>query len=383
MICGQNQKTMSAHNRTSVLSLIHRSKQGISRTEIADTLALTRPALTKIAAQLIGTGVVRQRMVNGLRRSDPKALMTLNPHWGYAACIALTHNLAIGILNLRGELVYHERLAGDGVSRGSYRDQFDELLPQAVRRLLTECRDRPLLGIGVLSSGYVDRQGIIRFNGDLPRRNVDLRAMLAPLTDLPVFVDEDMRLLLRSRVWAGMSPEEYLVAVSPGVYGYGGPETLVVRGEPYAGCDGCAGQFRWTVKVPHEEAAVHRMMEQVAAWGGAEAYLDRVLRRDPEAMDIYRRVVENYGWRLAHIANTYNPNTILVYSPYAPLGADFVEAVSGVMKQQAHPVVCERLHVELGGDRTDRERLIAAGIPVLSRVFEDGLLVSPRRVRVR
>ena len=381
-----NQERMARHNRAAALMLIRRTG-GISRMELAERLHLARSAITRISSQLLDAGIVRQVALNGLRRDEPRSKLVLNADWGYVVAVILTYDLAVSVVNLAGEVMHREHIRGDGgLTEGHYRADFDRLVPELVNRFLREWSDRNLLGIGVLSSGYVDAEGVIRFNGELPRRDVDMRRILAPVTDLPVYTDQELRLLLMQRMWQ-QEPAcwRHVVAFNPGLLGDRGRHALCINGSLYYGRDGMVGLPGRMTGVPHGMEVTNKLLETIHAWGGEAAYLARVRDGDAAAMRIYEVAVKNYGHRLAHLANAFNPDAALLFSPYVALGNGFLQEVwneAHNCADQSHgypePTILDGMDFEFAGNRCEEEWLPAAAVPVLSRIFVDGFIEPAR-----
>jgi predicted NBD/HSP70 family sugar kinase len=377
-----NQAQMAQHNRAAVLSLIRRTG-GTSRTELAQRLQLVRSAVTGIANPLLDTGIIRQEPLNTTKRSDPKSHLVLNPDWGHVISISLMYDLAVGVVNLAGEVVHSEHIRGDGgLTSRQYKDDFYRLIPDVVGRLVSQWSHRNLLGIGVLSSGYVDTQGLIRFNVELPERNVDMAKILAPVTDLPVHTDQELRLLLMWRAWQ-QEPGRWrnVAAFNPGLLGDRGRHALYINGSLYYGHDGMMGLPGRMTGVPHGMDVTDPLLEKVRVWGGEQAYLDRVKAGDGEAAEIYRIAVKNYGYRLAHLANAFSPDAAILFSPYVALGDAFLKEIMDEARtyvDQAHgcpePTILDAIELQFGGNRCEAEWLPAATVPVLSRIFDAGII---------
>ena len=368
------QKSVSRRNRARTLMELRRAGS-LSRTALASRLGLSTTALTRIANDLLDAGIVRQEPVSDFRPDQPRALLRPNPDWGHIVTISMAYNLSIGVVDLVGALVHCERLAGNDLTGGHYVHTFEELLVPAVTRLLGAWSERRLLGIGVLSIGHVDREGVIRRNSQLPRDEVDMRQVLAPVTDLPVHTEEEVRLLLKTQFWHE-APKHWrtVVGLNPRAMGTKGGHALLVDGEFVCGRDGLAGLLGERVPVPFGGPAGDRMMEQVEKWGGTPVYLERVRKGDPEVMEVYRMTVANIAYRVADVLDTHNPDAVLLYGPYVDLGDPFLRDVIQAARPYADPVCLAGADLQFGGRRNDEAHLVAAAVPVLARIFVDGEL---------
>jgi predicted NBD/HSP70 family sugar kinase len=372
---GVDHQDMARVNRTAVLRLV-RHTGGLSRAELAQGTGLTPTALTSIAGDLLALGLLREEPAVMRGPGRPAARLVLNPDWGRVITLSVTHTLAIGVVDLSSRLLYSDLLAAEdpGPPPRFYGPMFEGLVTSAVKRLLRRESGNRVLGIGVLCNGRVDRYGIARENSNLPRHSMDLRELLRPVTDLPVHVDEEFRLLLRAQLWDRDTPPwQNAVAVSCRLFGTGGGQAAMVNGQICSGHSGFAGQPGNQMALLHNNDICRELSRQVEEMGGQAAYLRRVKDGDAGVAEIYRKCVENYGFRLAQIANHLNPEVILVYTPYHILGEAFLAEVRQVMTHFSGPYNLEGLHLQLADGRTDENRLVAAAIPVMSKAFVDGM----------
>ena len=118
-------------------------------------------------------------------------------------------------------------------------------------------------------------------------------------------------------------------------------------------------------------------MEAAARMGGPPAFVERVREKDAEALALYRKCVENFGCRVALVATMMDPEAIFLFTDFADLGDGFLEEVWEEAKKHTTPVSLEGLELAFGGRRTDEERLAAAAVPILSRIFVEGVLDVP------
>jgi len=369
MIRRVSKEDMARMNRSAAARLARR-EGGLSRAELARRLSLTPAALTDIASDLLGWGILREGVGRRQGLGRPATRLELAPDWAHVVTVSLTRSLAVGIVNLAGELIYAETVQDVPWGHRPRNVCFEKQVPGAVARALERTSGR-VLGIGVISGGRVSRDGVISHNYNLSRRNVDMREALAPATDLPVNVDEEFRLLLLSQIARDESlAGQSVVAMSGAIAGYGGGQALYFNGQLYYGAQGYAGNSN--LPLLHGEEEVRRMHQAMESMGGEEAYMEAVRQGRPEAMDVYRKAAENYGYRLSQIAHNFNPDLTLVYSPYVFLGQRFLDDIACVARRHTDPHNMEGMRVRFGGERSDRERLAAAAVPVIDRFLAAG-----------
>jgi predicted NBD/HSP70 family sugar kinase len=367
-----NQPEMSRLNRAAALRCIA-SGRGISRLALSERLNLARSAITKIANELVQTGMVREEFLPGGKRDQPRSRLLLNGDWGHVLTINLSNNLAVGVVDLAGNLVHYSRLAGDDTTPGHYRDRFESLLTSAVAGLCDEWASRNLVGVGVVSLGHVDDRGIIREHSELPHLETDIRAVLRDVTQLPVAVDHETRLLLQScmrtrqgELWRSV------VGLNPRAMGTTGGHALMVDGRVFRGRNGMAGLRGDRLPVPYGGGQGLAMLQQVRQWGGMEQYFARFQANDPIARAIYDKTVANWAVHLAYALNIYNPDAILAFGSYVSLGERFLADVRQAAGPFVDPLCLDGVEMHWGASNDDRSRLAAAAGPVLDRLFAYG-----------
>ncbi len=172
----------------------------ISRTRIARRVGLSPAAVTRLSAELIAAGLLRESAQpagpapKGAGR--PHVPLEVNPV-GVAACglhITIKYS-ALALLDLRGQVIALEQLP----HRSS---DPQHVIERAARRLpgfLAQHADgRSPLGLGVSVGGWVDQDdGVVVEHARLGWRDVPVRRLLADATGLPVRVDNQARALAR------------------------------------------------------------------------------------------------------------------------------------------------------------------------------------------
>lgn len=358
------QSKLTRLNRQAALQLIRRNG-GMSRYDLSRSLRFKPVALTKIARSLLASGRVVEKKDPAVNVGRPQTKLLLNSNAGRVFCISLTHTLDVGIVDLSGKLIWKKQLGMecDGIP---YTDAFDHALPEFLTTLLKETDFAPVLGIGVLVSGRIDRSGVIQYFSGLPGGKADIRKRLRQFTDLPIMVDQEFRLLLRLHRWD--EPEEVknnIVAFSGRWWGFGSSQAALVDGRLCRGRRGFAGQAGRRMPVLHDVDEIQIMRAKVKAMGGENVYLQKIRAGDATALDVFGQVVDNYGYRLAQIVNYFDPEMILIYGPYSELGEIFLEPVRQVMARNMEPGDLDGLILKLAGERTAEVCLRAAAIPVL------------------
>ncbi|WP_439289610.1 ROK family transcriptional regulator [Microbacterium sp. A84] len=160
------------------------------RAEISTILGLSQGAVTRIVADLAEQGLVEEgASVSANSPGRPRVPVGIIAESRLSVGVHIgVHFIHAALTNLGGEAVESRRIAHDGT-------------PENVIALCAELIDKlralataPLLGIGVISGGWVEPEtGIIHRHGLLNWRDVPLRAELTRRTGVDVLVETSAR----------------------------------------------------------------------------------------------------------------------------------------------------------------------------------------------
>jgi predicted NBD/HSP70 family sugar kinase/biotin operon repressor len=227
-------------NRQIALNLI-RSRQPISRAELARQMGVRRGAVSRLVEELIATGIV----VEGDKGESARGRKPMHLHIETRhRCVA-----AVDVSASRTSVVFADMLGHPlaDVAVFPTRRRPADLVADVTRVLSGTLESSPGLGrcagIGVSVSGLVDSAGRLRLSPTLGWREVDLRQPLEAAMRIPVVVENSTKACVLGQVWAarGDAPVDGPVAfvnVSDGV-GVG----LAVDGKLLRGAHNSAGEI--------------------------------------------------------------------------------------------------------------------------------------------
>ena len=210
-------------NRESIIGLLSQ-RIAMTRGQIAQETGLTAAAISRIAREMIETGILLEGepVKAGGRVGRRESLLSINPTGAYVLAISLTANRrSITLANALGEVVRSEPCDDLGVDDPR---RFLEAISARAKALVYDedfNRGR-LLGVGV-SAGYSAGQpgsnadGLIALN-PLGWDVVPVRATLADALGLPVRVEHRASAILRAELKS--RPQEtdiYLINVALGI----------------------------------------------------------------------------------------------------------------------------------------------------------------------
>jgi predicted NBD/HSP70 family sugar kinase len=228
-------------NRQIALNLV-RSKQPISRADLARLMGVRRGAISRLVEDLLQAKQVFEGAKGESKRGRKPRHLYIETRRRCAVTVDVS---ASGTLMLVTDPLGHplleiEELPTDPRPQGLVRD-----LARNIHRVLAEHPEvGQCLGVGVVISGLVDEgRGRVRYSPTLGWRDVDLRQPLQSAAKLPVVVENSVKACVLAQVWAvrGHAPVDGPVAfvnVSDGV-GVG----IAIDGQLLRGAHNNAGEF--------------------------------------------------------------------------------------------------------------------------------------------
>jgi predicted NBD/HSP70 family sugar kinase/biotin operon repressor len=227
-------------NRQIALNLI-RSKQPISRAELARLMGMRRGAVSRLIDELLETGLVFEGAKGESRRG--RKPMHLHIETRRRCVIAVDVSATATALLLADPLGHDLAEVSEFATPRRPRALVKELAGAVSALLASHPEAGVCAGIGVSVSGLVDGDGIIRYSPTLGWRDAHLREPLREATGLPVMVENSTKACVLGQVWAlrRAAPVEgpvVFVNVSDGV-GVG----IAVDGKLLRGAHNVAGEF--------------------------------------------------------------------------------------------------------------------------------------------
>lgn len=320
-----NRQTIRQINEAAVLGVIH-DHGPISRTEIAEVTNLSPATITGIMGKLIRQGLAREREIGISTGGRPPVLVEIDRDAGCVIGVKLTeHYLTAALTDLGAETLAERSIP-------LHSDRSPRAVAAALAKVVTELRvtepGRRFFGVGIGLAGAIDRRtGVCRFSPFLPWRDVPLRALLEPLVDCPVVVDNDVNALTLAERWfgggAGFS-DFVVVTIGRGI-GLG----MVLDGRLYRGGHGAGGEFghvtvepdgppcdcgkRGCLEAVVAEPALLRRLRQVCGTDVSMTEGSALARSShQEAKAVFVQAGTTLGWALSGVVNLLNPTRMIV-----------------------------------------------------------------------
>ncbi|NWQ40020.1 ROK family glucokinase [Bacillus sp. EB106-08-02-XG196] len=265
----------------------------------------------------------------------------------------------IAFINLNGEILQKWEIPTDNANEGQ---NITRNIANAINQKLADLNEQKskLIGIGMGAPGPIDYEtGVVLNVVNLGwKDNFPLQESLHSLTDLPVVIENDANCAALGEMWNGAGKgARDLVCVTLGT-GVGGG--VIANGDIVRGINGAAGEIGHITSIPFGGASCNcgksGCLETIASATGivrlaknelskddakgplavilsengdvtAKDVFDSARNGDELAKKIVDEVAFHLGYALANIANTLNPETIVLGGGVSRAGGLLLDAV--------------------------------------------------------
>ncbi|MCL6516130.1 ROK family transcriptional regulator [Alicyclobacillus sp.] len=326
---------MRRRNKLTVLNAI-RNQPGISRAALSEATGMNKATVSSLVAELMDERFVIE--VGPGSSTGGRRPIRLQFHAEAAYSIGIDvqiHSVRLVLCNLNHAVVLEHLLPMSPASMSSA--ELVGQLADSIRHLLAEAPESPhgVIGIGISLPGLVNyRTGYIHYIPNMGIRDLPLAEILQAEFRLPVLIDNDAN----CGAWAiyrDHTAVDSLVFVNVGI-GIGAG--VIVNGQLYRGTSGLAGEYGHMTIDPMGlrcSCGNRGCWEQYASESALLAHWNEVYARTNPGLhctgyDVVPRLVElaqagdedalrafahlgyHLGVGLANIANTLNPEMIVI-----------------------------------------------------------------------
>lgn len=378
---GQNSTRNKRVNRALVLDMLLRGGP-LPRRELANLTRLTPATITKITAELISEGLVREIGVwNGRVTKVGRKFIALDlvPEAIVVGALHIRSDvLETGLVDLKGTLLVKRRTAFPDRLNGQ---ALAEFAAGELTLASAECGTCRLSAIGVGSVGLVDfADGVVISAPQHPSwRGLPLARELAQRLSLPIFVENNVRsMALAERMFGCLNDEANSMCV---YIGKGIGSGLIIRDEIYQG--GLAGgEFGHMTYLPHglpcwcgnegclEQYAAEPALLRELAVGSVDRALMLAQQGDPETLEQLRLAGERIGTVLASFINMFYVPRIVMAGTFASSDLPLVKEVQDVVNRQSFLARRQPVTVTASSLGEDIGLLGAASLALWRHVFQ-------------
>ena len=354
---------VKSFNKHVALDLI-RFTGGLSRTELADRMGLTRAAVSLIVKELIDSGVIVESDNLPSSSGRPPIALEINPNYGLvgAVDIGATHlSIAIGDFTAR---IYQENEFPFDIQDGP--EKCLAIVDEKLRNLLDEMglsiSHLSAIGIGVPGPVITDA-GMVISPPIMPGWDgYPIKSTLEKLWERPVTLNNDAELGALGEWAYGAARGEKNVAYIKVGSGIGAG--LIINQQIYGGTTGAAGEIGHVTVVENGPLcncgnhgclevfagghAIARQGKQLARSGkrtllsdipeekiNAFQVAEAARRGDLHAQEILRRAGTYIGIAIAGLLNIFNPSVVIIGGGVSQVGDILTVPIRQAVKERA------------------------------------------------
>ena len=392
----QNIKNFNKH---SAVDLIRFANTGISRTDLAEEMGLTRAAVTMIVNDLLENGVILEAESRSIPNGRPPVVLEINPKRGLVAAVDMgaTHvNLAIA--DFSAKIVEEVSLPFD-IKQGP------EACLAEVKRNLTELLDRygisisEIMAVGVGVPGPVIKDaGMVMSPPIMPGWDrFPIRKNLEKEWGCPVSLNNDAELgalgewaygagrgeknlafiKVGSGIGAGLIINQQIYGGTTGSAGEIGHITIDENGplctcgnhgcmEAFAGGNAIALQAKNLVESGKRTLLSNTPIEKLTAQDVAEC----ASRGDLPSQAIIMRAGTFIGIAIAGLVNLFNPSSVIIGGGVAQVGDLLTTPIRQAVRERSLHASEQSVHITtamLG----QRSSLIGATVQAINIAIHD------------
>jgi glucokinase-like ROK family protein len=357
----QNIKNFNKH---SAVDLIRFASNGISRTDLADQMGLTRAAVTLIVTDLLENGVILEAESRAIPNGRPPVVLEINPKRGLVAAVDMgASHITIALADFSGKIV-------EETSHPFNIKQGPQVCLTEVSRILHELLDEyginisQLMAVGVGVPGpVITDAGMVVSPPIMPGWDgYPIRKSLEKEWGLPVSLNNDAELgalgewaygagrgeknlafiKVGSGIGAGLIINQQIYAGTTGSAGEIGHLTIDENGplcscgnrgcmEAFAGGHAIALQARKLVESGKRTLLSNIPIEKLTAEDVAKA----ARRGDLPSQEIIMRAGTFIGIAIAGLVNLFNPGAVIIGGGVAQVGDLLTTSIRQAVRERS------------------------------------------------
>ena len=200
---GDNMMGVKRNNRSAALRILHK-RGGMSRKRLAEAIKLTPAAITKIVAEMMNDGLLREgKVLPGDGAGRREIMVELDPSAGIALGVLINlRQTIVSAVRLDGSVVFSEEIP---IEPRAEADSTTAMLSQRLLELTRAHRipRERIVGLGLAVRGITSADGrrITNSFGSLLQENYPLCDRFEALTGIPCVLDNNVRALFSAQMF--------------------------------------------------------------------------------------------------------------------------------------------------------------------------------------
>ena len=353
-----------SYNKHAILDLIRFSTDGLSRTDLAEKMGVTRAAVSLIVNDLLTSGVIQEAKVQSVPSGRPPVNLEITPNNGLVSAIDMgASHITIALADFTANILQEIEVPFN------INDGPEVCLSKANENLLTILKSQnkslnELSAVGVGVPGPVIAEaGVVVAPPIMPGWDrYPIRATLEKKWGCSVTLNNDAELgalgewaygagrgeknlayiKIGSGIGAGLILNQQIYGGTTGAAGEIGHLTIEENGplcncgnhgclEAFAGGYAIANQAKKLVEAGTKTLLAETPVEKITALKVAEA----AHQGDIHAKEILRRSATYIGIALAGLVNLFNPSIIIIGGGVSEAGDVFINPIRQAVRERA------------------------------------------------
>ncbi len=380
---------MKRMNTALILNLI-RERGTISRIDLAKETGLTAATVTNLTAELIDNKLVEEFNTGVSTGGRKPILLKINSsEFCIASASISSSKIEFAVSDFCAKIIFYRHIE---INKDATPEYCVDFIIDSLNKFTSDNQTR-IIGIGIGIHGIVDSaEGISVYAPNLKWRDVNIKNLIKEHTDIPVFVDNDVRLMALAEMWFGKSRNAdsfVLLYVGAGV-----GSAIVINKTLLRGATDAAGEIGHTVididgplcdcgkrgclQAFINEAAMLSYLrdnleksETLKGDSSCDDIVDAYLNHsDSAATEVLNKEIKYLSLGISNIINVFNPQLVVISSNIK----DFDIAVAGRLSGEVDKLsmangasVCSIAYSNLG----TRAVLNGATAMILNYVYEN------------
>jgi len=390
---------VKSFNKHAALDLLRFSGVGLSRTDLAEKMDLTRAAVSLIVNDLLESQVVLEAASRAAPSGRPPIVLEINPNRGWVGAIDMgaTH-MSIALADFTAR-IHQESEYPFEIKDGPEIciEQADQKLRQILSELGMSLSDLSAVGVGV-PGPVITEAGMVVAPPIMPGwDHFPILQTLEKKWDCPVTLNNDAELgalgewaygagrgeknlayiKIGSGIGAGLILNQQIYGGKTGAAGEIGHLTIDENGplcncgnhgclEAFAGGHAIAQQGQLLAKSGKRTLLSHTPIEKITALEVTEA----ARRGDIRAQEILRRAGTSIGIAIAGLINLFNPGVVIIGGGVAQAGDILTSPIRQAVRERAMHASEQSVRITTGM-LGRRSLLIGATIQAINIAIHD------------
>jgi len=324
---------MKRMNTALLLNLI-RERGHISRIDLAKETGLTAATVTNLVSELIDNKLVEEFNTGASTGGRKPILLKINSDGFCIASASVTSDkLEFAVSDFCAKIIFYKHRKIDTTVTPEYCIDF---IVKSLNEFISKNTSR-IIGLGIGIHGVIDSsEGECVYATNLGWKNVNIRELIAKHTDIPVMIDNDVRLMALAEMWFGISKKAHdfvYLYVGKGVGGAFVIDKRLLRGSTNAAgeightvidADGplCECGKRGCLQAFTNASAMLSCLKEnlsetdiLAEFSTCDDIVDAYLNHSDKAAEhVIKKELKYLSLGISNIINIFNPSLVVVSS---------------------------------------------------------------------